>query len=94
MSVAAEIGQHLLRGRCDAAGMRQTMPLGNVRGHAADRLRTWIPGQTFAREPYRVLVRCDGTTPRQGRNRLAAYDIRRDVRMTSFTVTGETEPNT
>jgi hypothetical protein len=40
-------------------------PAVEVRGRAGDRLRTWTHGQTLARDHYRVVVGCDGTTVSQ-----------------------------
>ena len=35
-------------------------PIVNVRGRAADRVRTWTQGQTLPRERYRVVVKVSG----------------------------------
>src|SRR6266545_1854685 len=43
-------------------------PIVEVRGRAADRVRTWTQGQTLPRERYRVVVAFDGTDPAQERD--------------------------
>jgi hypothetical protein len=43
-------------------------PIVEVRGRAADRVRTWTQGQTLPRESYRVVVAFDGTDPPQERD--------------------------
>lgn len=40
-------------------------PIVDVRGRAADRVRTWTQGQTLPRDRYRVVVAFDGTDPVQ-----------------------------
>ena len=40
-------------------------PLTDVRGSAADRVRTWTQGQTLTRGRYRVVVASDGADPAQ-----------------------------
>ena len=42
-------------------------PAVDVRGSAAERLRTWTHGQTLARHHYRVAVGCAGSTPSEER---------------------------
>jgi hypothetical protein len=46
-------------------------PIVNVRGRAADRVRTWTQGQTLPRESYRVVVAFDGADPQQERDVLS-----------------------